>query len=202
VHEDLKSGTLETAFEKAWFSSHPFHGTAEFAAQVWKIEATQVAQLDAFELLPEPLTRIQFRSIGRQTLYMQPLCCTIREELSDGTAAVDGSATPDDDHAAGALAQQVLEKRDHVMRGEGALLAVQVQLTRWRQGADGREMITRPPLLQNGRLAHRGRGPDDTRQGVEPRFIYQEDGLALGLCPLLMARQVSSRQCALAASSR
>jgi hypothetical protein len=146
VHKDLKSGTLETAFEKAWFSSHPFHGTAEFAAQVWKIEATQVAQLDAFELLPEPLTRIQFRSIGRQTLYMQPLCCTIREELSDGTAAVDRRATPDDDHAAGDLAQQVLKERDHVVRAKGALLAVEVHLARWRQGTDGREMIARPPV--------------------------------------------------------
>jgi hypothetical protein len=105
VRKELKASTLETAFEDAWFPSHSFHGTAEFAAQMGDIDATHVAQLNAFELLPEPLARIQFRGIGRQTLHMQPLCCPIREELSDGMATVDGSAIPDDDHAAGDLAQ-------------------------------------------------------------------------------------------------
>jgi hypothetical protein len=202
VHKDLKTSTLETAFENAWFSSHPFHGTAEFAAQVRDIEATHVAQLDAFELLPEPLARIEFGSIGRQTLHMQPLCCPIREELSDGMATVDGSAIPDDDQAAGNLAQQVFQEGHHVRRVDRVVLAVEVQLARRRQGADGREMIARPPLAQDGCLPHRRIGAHHTGQGIEARFIYEEEALLLDLCPLLMASQVSSRQCAIAASSR
>jgi hypothetical protein len=169
---------------------------------VWAIEATDMAQLDAFELLPEPLARMQFRGIGRQTLQGQPLCRPIRQELLDTMAAVDGGAVSDDDHLAGDLAQQVLEKPDDVVRIEGAVLAVEVELALGRQGADGGEMITRPPLSQDGCLPHRSIGAHHAGQGINPGLVYEEEALLLLLRPPLRAGQVCSRPCAMAASSR
>jgi hypothetical protein len=113
---------------------------------VWDIEATDIAQFNPFELLPEPLTRMQLWGIRWQTLQMQPLCGAIRQELLDGVATVDGGTIPDDDHGAGDLSQQVLQKRDDVIRIDRAVLAMEVHLALWRQGADRGEMITRPPL--------------------------------------------------------
>ena len=122
---------MEAPLENTRFSSHPFHRIAEFAAQVRDIEATHVAQLDPCELLPEPLARVEVRGIGRQTLHVQPVGRLMRQELLEAMATVDGSAIPDDDHLAGDLAQQVLEKRDDVVRVEGVVLAVEVQLAFW-----------------------------------------------------------------------
>src|SRR5688572_24029040 len=63
-------------------------------------------------------------------------------------------------------------------------------------------MVAGPPLLQHGRVAYWGRGADDTGQGREPGCIEEDNRLPLGVCPLLRAGQVSSRQRAIAASWR
>ncbi len=170
--------------------------------QVRDIAATHVAQLDAFELLPEPLAGVQFRGIGRQTLQVQPLCRPMPQELLNAMATVDGSASPHDDHLAGAFAQQVLEKRDDVVSMDGAVLAVEVELALWREGANGGEMLARAPLSQDGGLAHRGIGAHHTGQGIKTGLVYEEDALLLLLRPLLMAGQVCSRPCTMAAASR
>ena len=131
MHQELKPRPLETALDDARLPPHTFDGITEFAAQVWDIDATDVAQFDPFELLPEPLARVQLRGIRWEPLQMQPPCGAMRQELLDGVAAVDGGAVPDDDHGAGHLAQQVLEKLDDVVRVDGVVLAAEVQLAFW-----------------------------------------------------------------------
>jgi hypothetical protein len=161
-----------------------------------------MAELDPFELVPKAFTRIQLRGIGRQALEMEALRRPVREKLPDGMTAVDRRAIPNDDHLAGHLAQQVLEKPDHVVSVDSTVLAAEVQLALWRDGTDRREMVAGPPLPHDRGLANRGVGADDTRQGIKARFVYEEDGLLLLLRPLLRAGQICSRQCAMAASSR
>jgi hypothetical protein len=63
-------------------------------------------------------------------------------------------------------------------------------------------MIAGPPLVQDGRLAHRHIRAHHAGEGIEAGFIDEEDPLLLGLRPLLIAGHVSSRQRASAASSR
>jgi hypothetical protein len=40
--------SLKEAGDQAWFSPDPLHGVAQFAPQMREMQATQVAQLDAF----------------------------------------------------------------------------------------------------------------------------------------------------------
>jgi hypothetical protein len=80
-------------------------------------------------------------------------------------------------------------------------LAMKIQLALRRDGADGREVIPRPPLPQNGRLAYWGIGTD-AGQGIEARFVDEKDVLPLRLRPLWIAGQVSSRQRVMVASFR
>jgi len=96
----------------------------------------------------------------------------------------------------------VLEKRDHIVRVKSTVLAVEVELALGGDGTDRGQMVAGTPLPQNGGVAYRGIGADDAGQGIEPGFIDEENRLPLGLCPLLSAGQVSSRQRAMAASSR
>ena len=95
------------------------------------IEAADIAQLDPFELLPEPLTRVQVRGRGRLPLHVQPVGRPIRQERLEAMATVDGGPIPDNEHLAGDLGPQVLEKRDDVVRVDGAGLAAEVQLDCW-----------------------------------------------------------------------
>ncbi len=167
-----------------------------------QVETAQIAQLDPFELLPEPLTRIEFGGVCRQAFQVDTLGCPIRQESFDDMAAVDRRAIPENHHPARDLAQQMLEKRDDVCGIERAVLAVEVQLTLGRYRGDGREMVAGVPLPQDGGLADWGVGTHDTREGIKPGLIYEEDGLLLGFRPLLRAGQMSSRQRVIAASSR
>ena len=71
-----------------------------------------------------------------------------------------------------------------------------------RDGADGREMVTPPPLPHDGRVARQG--PRCARPWAtdSSRIRLCRDRVLRGLRPRLRAGQVSSRQRAMAASSR
>jgi transposase len=100
------------------------------------------------------------------------------------------------------LAQQMLETRDHSYRRDGTILGLEVHLSLGRDGGDGREMIEGAPLPQDRRLPHGRIGAHDAGPGIEPGFVYEEDGLLLFLSPFLIAGHVSVRQWAIATSSR
>jgi hypothetical protein len=170
--------------------------------QMRDVEATHIAELDPLQLLPEPFAGVQLRGIGWQALQMQALRRTPRQELLDGLAAMDRRTIPDEHHPAWDLAQQVLEKPDDVVRVEGVALAAEVELAPGRDGTDRRQMVTGTPFPQNRGLAYGGIGAHDTGQRIKPRLVYEENCLLLDLRPLLMAGQVSSRHCAMAASLR
>jgi hypothetical protein len=165
-------------------------------------QAAPIPELDPFQLRPQALARIQLRGIRWQALYLESFRSASRQELLDSVTAMDRRAIPEDHQAAGHFAPQMLQKGHDISRVEGRFLAVNVQLTLGGDGADGREMLAGPPLLQHGRLAHGCIGPDAAGQGIEPRFVYAKDALRLDVCPLLMAGQVSCRPRAMAASSR
>jgi hypothetical protein len=116
--------------------------------------------------------------------------------------AVDRRAIPDDHHRAKHLGEHMLQNSDDIDGIDGLVLGMKIQLALRGYRTDGREVITRPPLPENGCLAYWGIGADDTGPGREPGFIDEEDRLPLGLCPLLRAGQVSARQRVMAASSR
>jgi hypothetical protein len=165
-------------------------------------EAAHVAQLDPLEVGPEAFPRIQLRGIGREALQVETGGCSIAQELSDDMAAMHGRPVPENDHPAGRLAQQVLQKGDHFPSIEGVILAMEIQLPLGRDGADGGEMIAGPPFLQDRRVPPGRIGADDTGQGIEARFVDEPEVRPLRLRPFWIAGHVSSRQRAIATSSR
>ena len=186
----------------AWFSPNPFDRVTQLMPQMREIEAAHIAQLDAFELCPQALARVQFGGIRREALQVNSSRGAMRQELLDDVTAVNGGAIPDDDQAAGNLAQEVLQKGDDITRVHRVILHMEVEFALGRDGTDRGEMIPGIPFLQNWGLAHRGIGAHDTGEWIKPRFVYEDNRLLLGLRPPLMAGQVSSRQRAMAASSR
>lgn len=191
MHKDLKFGTSKKPFNDAWFSTDPFDGIAEFAAEMGQIETAKIAELDSLQVCPETLTRVQLRGISRQALHVESRRRPIGQERFDDVAAVNWCSIPDDDQAAGHLPQQMLQEGNNILRIDWAVLAGEIQLGLGRDGPDRREMIASPPLPQDGCVSHWRIGADNTGQGIEPRLVYEEDGLLLGLRPFLMAGQVS-----------
>jgi hypothetical protein len=191
VHKDLKFGALKKPCNHPRFSTDPFDGVAEFAAEMWQIETAHIPELDPLEVAPEPFARIQFGGIGRQPLHVEPSGRAIGQELLDDLATVNRGTIPDDDHTTGHLPQHMLEEGNHVCRMDGAVLAVEVQFALQGEGADRGEMSTGPPRPQGGRMAHRRIRPHNARKGIKPRLVYEAEGLLKRLGPFWMAGQVS-----------
>ena len=130
MHKDLKFRPTKAPLDEARFAPHPFHRVAQFMSKMWGIEAAHIAQFDPFERWPEAFIRVQLGGIGRQTFQVKALRRAVGPERVDGLAAVDRRAIPDQHHPARHLAQQVFEKRDHVGRVDGAILAMAGELAR------------------------------------------------------------------------
>jgi hypothetical protein len=101
-----------------------------------EIEATHITELDPFEVGPQPLTRIQLGSIGREPLQMDAVRCAVPQKRLDHVTAVNGGSIPNNDHATGDLPQQMLQKGDHVLRIDCTVLASEIQLALGRNGTD------------------------------------------------------------------
>jgi hypothetical protein len=100
--------------ERFWTDS--FDSIPEFDTQMREIEATHIAQLDPFQVGPQPLTRIQLGRIGREPLQMDAVSRAVQQKGLDHVTVVDWGPIPNDDHATGHLPQQMLQKRDHVLQ--------------------------------------------------------------------------------------
>jgi hypothetical protein len=190
---ELQLCACKTGFDNAPLATDPLDGVAEFSPEMRELEATPMAQLDPLEMCPEARDRVQLRGVGWQPLDLEPLSRAIREAFLDAMTAVHRRPIPEEPQAAGHLAPQVLQQGDHITGIDGLGLAMKIPLALRRNGADGREVIPRPPRPENGRMAYRGIGADDTGPGIAPGFIDEEDRLPLGLGPLLSAGQLSSR---------
>jgi hypothetical protein len=81
-------------------------------------------------------------------------------------AAVNGRSIPDEHQPARHLTQQVLQKGYHILRIQGVVLAVELQLALRRYRTDGGEVIAGPPFPQDRRVPHGGIGAHDARQGI------------------------------------
>ena len=171
MHRDLKSCPLKTPLDDTRFATHSLDRGTEFGPQMRQTAAAHIAQFDPLEVGPEAFPRIQLRGIGREALQVEARGCSIDQELSDDIAAVNGRPVPENDHPAGHLAQQVLEKGDNVAGIQRMVLAMKIQLPLGGDGADGGEMIAGPPFLQDWRVPPRRIGADDTGQGIEARFV-------------------------------
>lgn len=158
-----------------------------------QIEAAHIAEFDPFAGAPKPLAGIQLGGLGRQTLQVEPLGRPIGQERLDDLTARHRRAIPDNDHPARHLPQHMLPEGHHVCQIDGAVLSVERACSLQRHGADSREMSAGPPCSQAGRLAYRRIGADDAGQGIEAGCIEEEEGVPLGLRPLLLAGQVLSR---------
>jgi hypothetical protein len=186
----------------AWFAPNPFDRVTQLMPQMREIEAADVAQLDPFELFPQALAWIEFGGVRRQARQVHPLGRAIGQERLDDLAAMDGGAIPNNEQAAGNLTEEVLQKGHDISRVHRMILRMAVELALGRKGADRRQVVTGIPFPQNRRLADGSVGAHDTGQRVEPGLVYEQDRLLLGLRPFLIAGQVSSRHCAMAASLR
>lgn len=131
--------------------------------QVIPSGATDIAQLDAREVIPDALIRIEVRGIAGQLLSMQPVRRSCLEEVLDLLAAMERRTIPAHEDFAPDLAQQHAQETDDPLRILGRLADLHEESSIQGDAADHREMIARELDTQNRRPAARCPGAHSQR---------------------------------------
>jgi hypothetical protein len=129
---------LEKALKHMWFSPNPFDRVTQLMPEMREIDATEISPLAPFQRFPQAFPRLEFGGIRRQALQMHPWGCAIGQAGLADLTAMHGGAIPDDDHTAGNLAEERLQKGDAISRVHRVVLRLEVELALGREGADRR----------------------------------------------------------------
>src|SRR5258706_4753234 len=178
LHEGLNmvACLYETRLDDRALMAQPLFGPAQRERQLPQVAAAQIAQLDALEIVPDALVRVQLGGVAGQLLQVHASGTAPRQEVLDGLAAMNGRPVPDHQELATDLAQQHAQEADDIRRVVGTLLGLQEQAPVRREAADRREMVMSERHAQQRRLPTWCPGPHGQGQPVEARLVYPDDG--------------------------
>ena len=132
--------------------AQPLDGQAQFKPELRQVVAADVPQLDVLEIVPDAFIGIEFRGVAGELLQLQPSRGAPSQEVFDDLRPMDRRAIPDDKQRAREVAEQVLEKADHIRAAKWALLDREQQPPVLGQPADGGEMIVGQRRVQQRAL--------------------------------------------------
>ena len=147
--------SLDTGPKKCLGKSGFLEGATEHAVEFRDVLGAAVGQ-PAVALAPDILSRVEFRSIRREELVLDP--GMLSQEVLHCPAAVDRALVPEQDQGAAKMLEQVPEKSSDIQAVEASGLKANVQghaapSGRHRQGTDRGDMSLLVVIPGIGRLA-------------------------------------------------
>src|SRR5437868_15291942 len=100
---------LDETADQIWPVPQSCNSQPQLLAELFLIRATDVAQLDILQVIPDLFVRVQIGRITRQLLQADLPSRARRQEGLDGLVAVDGCPIPDDQQFAAEVAQQMVQ---------------------------------------------------------------------------------------------
>src|SRR5690348_2636265 len=88
---------LKTCLDDRALVAQALFRATQGQGQRGQVRTTEIAKLDALEVVPDAFVWVQLGRITRQALQMQAFGRSTAQEIFDGLAAVDGRAVPDDE---------------------------------------------------------------------------------------------------------
>lgn len=126
---------------------------------------------------PQILDRIQFRSVSRQTLKLQPAVGT-GDKLFDQRAPMGRRAIPDHEQVTFDMSHQVFQKNDHLGTPNRARKQLEVEIPP-RYASYRRECFPIEVILNNRSLSSRGPRPASMRTLTQSTLINENYSPAL-----------------------
>src|SRR5919202_831284 len=110
----MVAGFANAALDDLWLGAQANGRLAQRLAEVLQARTADVAELDALQVTPDALVRIQVRGVGRPWLHLQPSPADLGEPSLDRRPALDRAAVPDHQQRLGDDLQQVTKEARHV----------------------------------------------------------------------------------------
>ena len=123
----------------------------------------------SFQMAPPILDRIEFWRLGRQRFH-HDVPAGRSYVILDQQAEMDGRAVPQDQHFAGNVPLQVLQKLNDLRAFDAALVPLKIEAPQC-QAAKGRKTLPVEGFMEDGRLSARGPSAGAGRSGARTAFI-------------------------------
>lgn len=147
--------------------------------QFRRVAGGEVRKLVPFQVRPDLLDRVEFRSVRRQQFDLQTR--VIGQQLANLGALVHAAAVPDQDDRATQVTQQLANEPSHRRRFEmivGKRAEVEAQtpsLRRDGQSGDERDLVAMlGPMLKDGSFALGSQGAADQRTEQSAAFVEED----------------------------
>src|SRR5215218_8065790 len=107
-HLNLESWLPDATENDISFVSQALFGLAQLYPQLREALAAEVLQLNTLEVLPDPLVRVEIRSVAGQLFELHPRSCPARQKVLDCPSPMYRRAVPNHQQLARNLAHEVL----------------------------------------------------------------------------------------------
>ena len=170
--------------------------------QMRQIATNDILQFHMLQIAPDAFVCIQLWCVSGKSFQMNTGRAPASKEILDHLPAMNGSSVPNDQQLAWNMPQKVLQEADDIDALKGAVLHQHVELSLWRDPADGRKMVSCQARADDRCLSHWGIGPHDRWQQVEARFVHPKQRVLLLYGFFLTSGHRSWRHRSMASSSR
>src|SRR2546422_3640376 len=144
--------------------------------------ATDISQLDIFQIVPDPFIRVQVGSIRWQLFHFQPprttRCLHLRQEAFDCLVSMNRCSIPDDQHQTLDLQKHILQEAYHSHPLVSSLLHSQQQATLFGYPTDHCQMIPAQWYMQDRCIPTRSIRMHYPGQQIEASLVYPDDSLS------------------------
>lgn len=173
--------------DQRWSPLHRLEPIAGELADFANGAEAQIGDLMLLEIGPDRLNRIEFRGIGRQARNRK-MAVQFFQPGVEFSAAMDGSAIPDDQQRFLDLTLECTEKFDDLLGTNGPGKEPEVEL-REGQAGNGRELLPGEAVLKNRCLTTQAPSAGHTGPFAQSGFVDEDDGAVLSLGFFLSAGQ-------------
>lgn len=141
--------------------------------KLFDIGRTEIGQLTAFQMLPEPLVGVEIWRIGRELENVQPR--VVRHKPPNQRGAVARHPIPEDEQWPPRMAQQLLEKTDHLARANRTPVKPKVTLAAEPDRRQSRKFRPVEAVVQDRSLSARSPGFGDVGSQREAGFVLEQE---------------------------
>ena len=152
-------------------------GSLQSPLQFADVLGAEVAQDWSFDVGPHPLNGVEVRRVGWKIFDGETRL--LLNEGPQGLRFVDAVVVHEDDQLAFDVTEEMSAERQHLWASNGAWVGLLQELTRGRDGTEGRELVPSCFRPKDRCLSSRGPGSGHGGLQTEAAFIEEDEGRAL-----------------------
>jgi hypothetical protein len=169
-----ESTCVEEGTHEAWPHADALDRLPQGGLQLPEVVRSEVGELDALEIAPDPFVGVEFGGVGWEVLEDQSMM-VLADEPFDRHRLVRVDVVPDQDDAAPDVAEQMTKEDEDLRGGDGPGADQDVELPLPADAGDGGELRPAEAVPQDRSPSHRGPGANPGGDEAEAALVSEDE---------------------------